>query len=105
MAEALAQRVAGIGASDIDLASITEKLSSSVYVADAGVLKAPPGETIHTGDPTTLPSSLNENFNNLAGDPLGIPTFGNVSTNLDETVRIVRLTSAVADREITLHPT
>ncbi|WWC61511.1 uncharacterized protein I303_104095 [Kwoniella dejecticola CBS 10117] len=39
VAEALAQRVAGIGASEIDLASITEKLSSSVYVADSGVLK------------------------------------------------------------------
>ncbi|WWD10505.1 hypothetical protein V865_008641 [Kwoniella europaea PYCC6329] len=39
VAEALSQRVAGIGASEIDLASITEKLSSSIYVADAGVLK------------------------------------------------------------------
>ncbi|OCF32312.1 hypothetical protein I316_05980 [Kwoniella heveanensis BCC8398] len=75
VAEALAQRVAGIGASDIDLASITEKLSSSVYVADAGVLKAPPGETSHAEDPTTLLSTLDENFNNLAGDPLGISTF------------------------------
>ncbi|WVW83535.1 hypothetical protein I302_105556 [Kwoniella bestiolae CBS 10118] len=39
VAEALSQRVAGIGASEIDLASITEKLSASIYVADAGVLK------------------------------------------------------------------
>ncbi|KAK8853507.1 hypothetical protein IAR55_004214 [Kwoniella newhampshirensis] len=38
IAEALAQRMGGIGAGDIDLAAVTEKLASSVYVPDAGVL-------------------------------------------------------------------
>lgn len=43
VAETLAQRVSGINANEIDLATVTEKLSSSVYVADAGVLNAVTG--------------------------------------------------------------
>ena len=38
VAEALEQRIQGIGASEIDLASVTEKLASVSSIPDAGVL-------------------------------------------------------------------
>ncbi|WVF67007.1 hypothetical protein IAT40_001750 [Kwoniella sp. CBS 6097] len=84
VAEALAQRVAGIGASDIDLASITEKLSSSVYVADAGVLKAPPVENSNAENPPTRTSSLDHSLSGLI-DATSIPVLGRADYSSDVT--------------------
>ncbi|WVQ94609.1 hypothetical protein IAU59_001689 [Kwoniella sp. CBS 9459] len=85
VAEALAQRVAGIGASDIDLASITEKLSSSVYVADAGVLKAPSGENRGSNNAFNAISSLDESFSSLVGDNSGASIIGTADFSSDVT--------------------
>lgn len=52
VAEALEQRIRGIGASEIDLASVTEKLASIASVPDAGLLhRSGVGED--EGDTTT----------------------------------------------------
>lgn len=53
VAEALEQRIRGIGASEIDLASVTEKLASIASVPDAGLLHRSGGEQVGADSSTT----------------------------------------------------
>jgi hypothetical protein len=55
--EALAQRMAGVGAGDIDLVGDTDNISPTVYGPDAGLLQTVKGDlgaAYHHSDPATL---------------------------------------------------